>query len=75
LPAFGTCGDMSLHEALLSRKSLRRFLDTSIPLENLLCLLWASGGVQRKEMDFLFRIAHSAGALYPLETCVVAARV
>jgi len=66
---------MSLHEALLSRKSLRRFLDTSIPLENLLCLLWASGGVQRKEMDFLFRIAHSAGALYPLETYVVAARV
>lgn len=75
LPAVDRCGDMSLHEALLRRKSLRRFLDTPISLENLSCLLWASSGIQRKEMGFAFRTAPSAGALYPLETYVIAARV
>jgi len=75
LPAVDRCGDMSLYEALLRRKSLRRFLDTPIPLENLSSLLWTSGGIQRKEMGFAFRTVPSAGALYPVESYVIAARV
>lgn len=69
------CGDMSLYEALLRRKSLRRFVDAPISLESLSCLLWASAGIQRKEMGFEFRTAPSAGALYPIETYLVIHRV
>ncbi|MDT8273779.1 MAG: SagB/ThcOx family dehydrogenase, partial [Desulfomonilia bacterium] len=69
------CGDMTLHEALLRRKSLRRFVDTVITKESLSCLLWACSGIQRKEMGFEFRTAPSAGALYPIETYLVAHRV
>mgnify|MGYP001059972638 CR=1 FL=1 len=64
------CGDMSLHEALLRRKSLRRFIDAPLSLDMLSCLLWSSSGIQRKEMGFAFRTAPSAGALYPIETYV-----
>lgn len=70
LPRVERCGDMSLHEALLRRKSLRRFIDTPISIEMLACVLWASSGIQRKEMGFAFRTAPSAGALYPVETYV-----
>ncbi len=75
LPKVDRCGDMSLHEALLRRKSLRRFIDTPISLEMLACILWASSGIQRNEMGFAFRTAPSAGALYPVETYVYASRV
>lgn len=65
------CGDMSLYEAILRRKSLRRFINVPIPLEVISCILWASGGIQRKEMGFDFRTAPSAGALYPIETYLI----
>ena len=38
-------------------------------------LLWASTGVQRKEGGHEFRTAPSAGALYPVDTYVIAHRV
>lgn len=66
------CGDMSLHEALLRRKSLRRFVEAPISLDAVSCLLWSSSGIQRKEMGFAFRTTPSAGALYPIETYAVA---
>ncbi len=66
------CGDMSLYEAILRRKSLRRYLDVSVSLETISCILWASGGIQRKEMGFEFRTAPSAGGLYPIETYLIA---
>ena len=69
------CGDMSLHEALLRRKSQRNFLDTPISLEALSCVIWSSSGIQRNEMGLAFRTAPSAGALYPIETYVAANRV
>ncbi len=75
LPAIDRCGDMSLYEALLRRKSLRRFLDTPISLENLSSLLWTSSGIQRREMGFAFRTVPSAGALYPVESYVIAERI
>jgi SagB-type dehydrogenase family enzyme len=65
------CGDMSLHEALLRRKSLRRYLDVPVSSDALSCLVWASSGIQRKEMGLEFRTTPSAGALYPIETYLV----
>jgi SagB-type dehydrogenase family enzyme len=38
-------------------------------------LLWASTGIQRTERDYEFRTVPSAGALYPIETYVVANNV
>ncbi len=75
LNAVERCGDMSLHEALLRRKSQRRFIDAPISLDMLSCVLWSSSGIQRKEMGFEFRTAPSAGALYPIETYIIANRV
>lgn len=69
------CGDMSLFEALLRRKSLRRFVDVAMNRESLSCILWASSGIQRNEMGFDFRTAPSAGGLYPIETYVITHRV
>jgi SagB-type dehydrogenase family enzyme len=69
------CGDMSLHEAILRRKSLRRFVEVPIGPDVLSSLLWASSGIQRKEMGFEFRTAPSAGGLYPIETYIVVHRV
>ena len=39
---------------------------------NLSFLLWASTGIQRIEHGYEFRVAPSAGALYPIETYIVA---
>jgi len=69
------CGDMSLFEAILRRKSLRRYIDMQLSLDSLSCVLWAASGIQRKEMSFEFRTAPSAGGLYPIETYVVVHRV
>jgi SagB-type dehydrogenase family enzyme len=65
------CGEMSLYEAMLRRKSQRQFLNVPISLDALSCLLWASSGIQRREMGFEFRTAPSAGGLYPIETYVI----
>jgi SagB-type dehydrogenase family enzyme len=69
------CGDMSLHEAMLRRKSQRSFLDTPMSLDMLSCVIWSSSGIQRSEMGLAFRTAPSAGALYPVETYVAANHV
>jgi len=68
-------GDMGLFESILRRKSLRRFVDVSISMDAISCILWASSGIQRKEMGFEFRTAPSAGALYPIETYAIVHRV
>ena len=66
---------MSLDQALKQRKSIRDFQDKSISLGQLSYLLWASSGIQRIEDGYEFRTAPSAGALYPIETYVVANNV
>jgi SagB-type dehydrogenase family enzyme len=57
-------------ESLLRRKSTRAFLDQPLSKLDLAFLLWASTGIQRKEHGYEFRMAPSAGALYPIETYV-----
>ena len=75
LPAFDRPESDSLFAALNSRRSIRNFADKSISSEALSCLLWASTGISREEQDYHFRTAPSAGALYPIETYLVANKV
>ena len=63
---------MSLEAALKQRRSVRDFEDKPISLVQLSYLLWASTGIQRIEGGYEFRTAPSAGALYPIETYVIA---
>ncbi len=66
---------MSLDEALKKRRSVRSFSQKSLTLEQVSYLLWASTGIQRKEGGYEFRTAPSAGALYPIETYLIANKV
>jgi len=75
LPSFEPSRAMSLDQALKHRKSVREFQPRSISKGQLSYLLWASTGIQRVEDGYEFRTAPSAGALYPIETYVVANNV
>jgi SagB-type dehydrogenase family enzyme len=72
LPSFKPSQAMSLDQILQRRKSIRDFRDKSISKGKLSYLLWASTGLQRMEDGYAFRTAPSAGALYPIETYVIA---
>ena len=71
LPDFTIKRDINLFYLLKNRKSIRKFISKELELTKLSFLLWASTGIQRKENDYFFRTAPSAGALYPIETYVV----
>jgi SagB-type dehydrogenase family enzyme len=66
---------LSLVEVLKKRRSVRSFASRPLSLGDLSFLLWASTGIQRTENGYEFRTAPSAGALYPIETYVVANNV
>src|SRR5690606_7598226 len=66
---------MSIIETLKNRNSTRLFSKDPITLLDLSFLLWASTGIQRIENNYLFRTAPSAGALYPIETYILANNV
>lgn len=61
----------SLHEVIKTRRSVRRYADKPMTLQQLSYLLWASAGIERRERGYEFRTAPSAGALYPIETYLV----
>lgn len=61
-----------LNELLKHRRSVRNFTNIPIALSELSTILWASTGIREKENGYAFRTAPSAGALYPIETYVVA---
>ncbi len=65
-------GDVSVERALAARRSLRRFAREPLPLAAASLLLWAAQGVTDRDGH---RTAPSAGALYPLETYLVAGAV
>ncbi len=75
LPSFEPPQAMSLDRTLKQRKSVRDFQDSPISLGQLSYLLWASSGIQRIEDGNAFRTAPSAGALYPIETYIIANNV
>jgi SagB-type dehydrogenase family enzyme len=75
LPQAGRLAEMSLDRAIRLRRSIRRYSARELELDKLSYLLWAAGGLHREERGFRFRTAPSAGALYPIETYLVANRV
>lgn len=70
-----TLSKLTLDDVLKKRKSIRNFSQRPIFKKQLSYLLWASTGIQRKELGSEFRTAPSAGALYPIETYLVINRV
>lgn len=72
LPQPTTAGTVSLEETLQSRRSRRSYTDETVTLEELSQLLWAAQGVTSPRG---YRTSPSAGALYPLETLVVASSI
>lgn len=71
LPVAARRGGMALAEALGRRRSQRSFGTQPLAVAALAQLLWAAQGENARGR----RTAPSAGALYPLETHLVAARV
>jgi SagB-type dehydrogenase family enzyme len=66
---------LSIVEVLKKRRSVRSFSPKPLTMADLSFLLWASTGVQRREQGYDFRTVPSAGALYPIETYLVANNV
>jgi len=66
-----TGGDMSVEQAIGSRRSLRHY-SGSLELADVSQLLWAAQGVTHPDG---YRVAPSAGALYPLEIYLVVGKV
>lgn len=75
LPSYEPAKPMSLNKVLSQRMSIRDFKDEPISIHQLSYLLWASTGIERVEHGYEFRTAPSAGALYPIETYVIANNV
>ena len=74
LPAPSTSGGKPINEVLAKRRSVRKYSGT-LPLNDLSQLLWAGQGVTRRLGNYLLRTAPSAGALYPVETYLLANKV
>lgn len=72
LPSPHKESSISIEEALRKRRSQRVYRQASLSLEEVGQLLWAAQGITHGSG---FRTAPSAGALYPLETYLVAGEV
>jgi SagB-type dehydrogenase family enzyme len=68
--------DANLWETVLKRRSLRNYAsDSTLSLEILSVLLWATQGITAEAGDYQLRSAPSAGGLYPIETYLMARAV
>ena len=69
LPSPEMKGAMSLEEALMKRRSVRKYADTPLTLQQVSQLLWAAYGISDSTTysRLKLRTAPSAGAVYPLE--------
>ncbi len=63
---------LPLDEAIRKRKSVRTFSDQPMILDELSYVLWASTGIRDSRGGQDFRTTPSAGALYPIETYIIA---
>jgi SagB-type dehydrogenase family enzyme len=75
LPPPETTGLASFPEIAARRRSVREYSSTPLRREEISLLLWASTGVRGIEGGYAFRTVPSAGALYPIDTYVIAHRV
>lgn len=64
--------EVSIEKTLLERRSVRKYSDNPLTLNEISQLLWAAQGITDPKG---YRTAPSAGALYPLEVYVVAGNV
>ena len=65
-------GNVSVEEALKSRRSVREYKNTPLTLKDLSQILWAVNG---KTSDWGGRTSPSAGATYPIEIYLVAGNI
>jgi SagB-type dehydrogenase family enzyme len=68
-------GGGKLWEVIAHRRSYRDFTEEEISIKQLSQLLWACQGITGRTRNFFFRSSPSAGALYPVETYVIANHV
>lgn len=68
LPNPALKGNISIEESMVKRRSVRRYSEKELTLEQLSQILWAAQGITDEKG---FRAAPSAGALYPLEVYAV----
>lgn len=75
LPPPRHTGEMSVEEAIFRRRSIRRFIDEPLTLEQVSQLLWAAGGKTIDGVTGATRAFPSAGGLYPFDIYLVAGNV
>jgi SagB-type dehydrogenase family enzyme len=68
-------GGKPIWETIVQRRSTREFARDSITFAELSQLIWATQGITSRAWGYDFRAVPSAGALYPIETYIVANRV
>ena len=75
LPSPRHRGELSVEEAIFRRRSIRRYKDEPLTLEEVSQLLWAAGGKTIDGITGATRAYPSAGGIYPLEIYLVAGNV
>ena len=68
-------GKLSVEEAIYRRRSIRRYKDVPLTLQEVSQLLWAGAGATIDGVTGATRAYPSAGATYPLELYLVAGKV
>ena len=71
LPPPRHAGEMSVEEAIFRRRSIRRFIDEPLTLQDVSQLLWSAGGKTIDGVTGATRAFPSAGGLYPFEIYLV----
>ncbi len=75
LPSPKHKGELSVEEAIFRRRSIRRYKDEPLTLEEVSQILWAAGGKTIDGITGATRAYPSAGGIYPLEIYLVAGSV
>ena len=75
LPSPKHKGQVSVEEAIFNRRSIRRYKDEPLTLEEVSQLLWAAGGKTIDGVTGATRAYPSAGGIYPLEIYLIAGDV
>ena len=75
LPEPQVRGETSVEQAILERRSVRRFTSDELTLNQVSQILWAAGGVTVDGVTGPTRAYPSAGGIYPLEIYLVAGAV
>jgi SagB-type dehydrogenase family enzyme len=75
LPELDLSQGESIWDVMQRRRSIRQYSQDAISIDDLAMLLWAIQGITAQRGDYNFRTSPSAGALYPIETYLMAKRI